>query len=159
MKMGYRYTSQLISALFVVCVVAISGCLATAPKEPKMIDDIRPVSPVLKATNYSIQRKDLTESLSRSQENTIRLVPVTTVASTTTFEYRLFDVKQSSVFQLLGLENHDVLIAVNRYLIKRPEQFNGFVQLLASEDEATIEIRRGGEGKLFKYSFLPAAKK
>lgn len=158
MKIGHSFL-YFIRALVGVCVVAITGCVATGPKEPKMIDDIRPASPMLKATSYSIQRKDLTEALSRSQENTIRLVPVATVASTTTYEYRLFDIKQSSVFQLLGLENSDVLIAVNRYLIKRPDQFNAFVQLLASEDEATIEIRRGGEGKLFKYTFLPVVKK
>lgn len=159
MRITNRHLAIWRYAAAVVCGCVLLGCVTTAPKEPKLIDEVRPVSPILRATNYSIQRKDLVDALARSQENTVRLVPVTTVASGTTYEYRLFDIQPSSVFQLLGLENSDVVIAVNRYLIKRPEQFKGFVQLLAAEDEATIEIRRGGEGKLFKYRFLPAAKK
>ena len=153
------YISRVANGVAIGCFAAIVGCAPPAPREPKFIDEIRPVSPMLKATNYSIQRKDLVDALKRSQENTVRLVPITTVSNSATYEYRLFEIKPSGVYQLLGLENADVLIAVNRYVIKRPDQFSAFVQLLAAEDEATIEIRRGGEGKLFKYNFLPAVKK
>jgi type II secretory pathway component PulC len=152
-----RSRSRLLQSLTVALAAGslVAGCGTIVPPEPKFIDDIRPVAPGQKATNYSIQRKDLVDALARNQENTVRLVPVTTVASSTTYEYRLFDIRPSSVYQLLGLENSDVLIAVSRYLVKRPDQFKGFVQLLATQDEASIEIRRGGEAKLFKYSFLP----
>ena len=60
------------------------------------------------------------------------------------------------MYGLIGLENGDVIVAANRYLIKNPAQFPAFVQLLASQNEATIEIRRGGEARLHKYIFVPA---
>jgi type II secretory pathway component PulC len=137
----------------------LAGCFTSKTAEPKFIEEIRPIPPITKSTSYSIQRKDFLDALTKSQENTIRLVPVfSSVSTATTYEYRVFDIRPLSAYSLLGLENSDVLIAVNRYLLKRPEQFATFVQLLAREDEATIEIRRGGEAKLFKYSFLPSLK-
>jgi type II secretory pathway component PulC len=76
-----------------------------------------------------------------------------------TYSYRLFDVHDDSAYALLGLQTSDIIVAADRYLIKRPEQFPAFIGLLAGADEATIEIRRGGEGRLLKYSFLPALSK
>lgn len=142
---------------FVLCAMVLSSCSATGIKEPKFIDDIRPVPPPLKVVHYSIQRKDLQESLTRQGDNAIRLVPVfDSVSVKESFSYRLFDVHENSAYTLLGLQSSDVIIAADRYLIKRPEQFPAFIGLLAGQDEATIEIRRGGEGRLFKYRFLPA---
>jgi type II secretory pathway component PulC len=87
------------------------------------------------------------------------LVPIyESVASRQSYEYRVFDVRPGSVYSLLGIENSDVLVAADGYLIKKPEQFVMYVQLLQKENEANIEIRRGGEPKLLKYSFLPAIK-
>jgi type II secretory pathway component PulC len=87
----------------------------------------------------------------------VRLVPVyQSVSSTQTYEYRLFDVSPDGVYGLLGLENSDIIVAADRYLLKNPNQFPAFVRLLSNENEATIEIRRGGEGRLLKYSFVPA---
>jgi type II secretory pathway component PulC len=134
-----------------------AACSASSLREPKFIDDIRPVPPPLKVVHYSIQRKDLQDSLTRQGDNAIRLVPVfDSVSVKESYSYRLFDVHETSAYALLGLQTSDVVIAADRYLIKRPEQFPAFIGLLAGMDEATIEIRRGGEGRLFKYSFLPA---
>ena len=149
----------LAAALLCISFLSAVGCFSDKKIEPKFIEDIRPISPVTKSTSYSIQRKDFLDALTRSQENTIRLVPVySSLASGTAYEYRVFDIRPSSAYSLLGMQNSDVIVAVNRYLLKRPEQFATFVQLLSNEDDATIEIRRGGEAKLFKYSFLPSLK-
>lgn len=144
-----------------VCVVAIlfQGCMSASVKSPKFIEDVRPIPPSLKVISYTIQRRDLQDALTKIRENPIRLVPVfQTVSSTESYEYRIFDITKSSVYGLLGLENSDIIVAVNRYLIKNPAQFPAFVQLLANENEATVEIRRGGEARLHKYSFVPAVK-
>jgi type II secretory pathway component PulC len=141
-----------------VCVLG-SGCSARGPQEPKFIEDIRPIPPVLKVNSYTIQRRDLNEALERMSDAPIRLVPVyQSVSSTQTYEYRLFDVSPDGVYGLLGLENSDIIVAVDRYLLKNPNQFSAFVQLLANENDAMIEIRRGGEGRLLRYSFVPAVK-
>lgn len=142
--------------VFFMALIGIAGCAAIQSREPKFIDDIRPVPPALKVVNYSIQRKDLQDALGRTKENAIRLVPVyQNVSVRDTFEYRLFDVKESSAYALLGLQNSDIVVAADRYLIKRPEQFPVFVQLLSGMNESSIEVRRGGEARLFRYTFLP----
>ena len=111
----------------------------------------------MKVLHYSIQRKDLQDALVRQGVNSIRLVPVfENLSVTQSYSYRLFDVHEDSAYALLGLQTSDVVVAADRYLIKRPDQFPAFVSLLANMDEASIEIRRGGESKLFKYNFIPA---
>jgi type II secretory pathway component PulC len=147
-----------------LCAVAIAllvgGCSASSMREPKFIDDIRPVPPPMKVLHYSIQRKDLQDALVQQGVNTIRLVPVfDTLSVSQSYSYRLFDVQEGSAYSLLGLQTSDVVVAADRYLIKRPDQFPQFVSLLAGMNEASIEIRRGGESKLFKYNFIPAVGK
>jgi len=138
-------------------VLVVSGCGVSRPSEPKYIDDIRPVPPPLKVVTYSIQRRDLQEALGSAKDNAVRLVPVyQSVSSRQSYEYRIFDVKPESAYALLGLESSDIIVAADRFLVKRPEQFPAFVQLMTGLDNATVEIRRGGESRLFKYSFIPS---
>lgn len=133
------------------------GCASSGPKGPKFIDEIRPIPPALRVMSYTIQRRDLQDALTKITENPIRLVPVfQSVSTTESYEYRIFDIDRYGVYALLGLENSDIIVAANRYLIKNPGQFPAFIQLLANENEATIEIRRGGEARLLKYAFVPA---
>ncbi len=132
------------------------GCGPAAQKSPKFIDDVRPIPPALKVVAYTLQRNQLRQSLTKIHENPIRLVPIfQSVSSIESYEYRVFDIAADSVYGLLGLENGDVIVAANRYLIRNPAQFPAFIQLLANENEATIELRRGGEARLHKYTFVP----
>lgn len=143
-------------SLVIPWVLSISGCSGARQVGVKFIDDIRPIAPALKTVSFNIQRADLIERLTKINERPVRLVPVyQSVSSTESYEYRLFDITAGGVYDLLGLENSDIVVALNRYLIKNPGQFQAFVQLLAAENEATIEIRRGGEARLHRYSFLP----
>ena len=140
----------------IVTGTVLQGCVSHPVKTPKFIDEVRPIPPSLKVITYTIQRKDLQNALTKIRENPIRLVPVfQTVSSTESYEYRIFDIAHDGVYGLLGLENSDIIVAANRYLIKNPAQFPAFIQLLATENEATIEIRRGGQARLHKYSFVP----
>jgi type II secretory pathway component PulC len=152
---GYRV---MLSAGLLLLGLVMQGCLSSTVKSPKFIDEVRPIPPSLKVISYTIQRRDLQDALTKIRENPIRLVPVfQTVSSTESYEYRIFDITRDGVYGLLGLENSDIIVAANRYLIRNPAQFPAFIQLLANENEATIEIRRGGEARLHKYSFVPAA--
>lgn len=143
--------------VFVLGGLLIGGCFSASNREPRFIEDIRPVPPVVKVMSFAIQRRDLQEALTHTNENTIRLVPVyQNVSVRQSYEYRVFDVKDASAYALLGIQSSDIIVAVDRYLLKRPEQFPAFVQLVAGMNEASIEVRRGGEARLFKYRFIPA---
>ena len=138
-------------------VLLSQGCSPSITREPKFIDDVRPIPPSLKVVSYTIQRNQLRASLTKIRENPIRLVPIfQSVSSSESYEYRVFDIAADSVYGLIGLENGDVIVAANRYLIRNPAQFPAFVQLLANQNEATIELRRGGEARLHRYTFVPA---
>lgn len=151
---------RVIALSLAVVGIFVDGCASSSLREPRFIDDIRPVPPPMKVLHYSIQRKDLQDALVRQGVNSIRLVPVfENLSVTQSYSYRLFDVHEDSAYALLGLQTSDVVVAADRYLIKRPDQFPAFVSLLANMDEASIEIRRGGESKLFKYNFIPAVGK
>lgn len=146
---------RLVIAAFAVA-FSLGACIKPNTVEPRFINDIRPVPPTHKVISYSIQRKDLRQALTRLRENPIRLVPVfQSVSTTESFEYRIFDIDAGGVYGLLGLENSDIIVAANGFLIKDPKQFPVFVQLLERENGATIEIRRNGEARLLKYSFIP----
>lgn len=154
MKMNRTRWSTVVGVI--LGAASLSGCASVGVREPKYIEDIRPVAPALKISHFSIQRRDLQDALGRVNDNAIRMVPVyQNVSVRDTFEYRLFDVKEGSAYALLGLQSSDIVVAADRYLIKRPEQFPAFVQLLSGMDESSIEVRRGGEARLFKYTFLP----
>ena len=136
--------------------VVTSGCSGHGKAEPKFIEDVRPVPPAQKVLSYTIQRRDLQNALVKIGESPIRLVPVyQSVSAGESYEYRIFDVRNDSVYALLGIENSDILVAADRYLVKNPAQFPVFVQLLSNENEATIEIRREGESRLMRYTFIP----
>jgi len=144
----------------VVMLLGSVGCGSQRIPEPKFIEDIRPIPPALKVNSFTIQRRDLQAAIARMADTPIRLVPVyQTVSSTESYEYRVFDVTPDSVYALMGIENSDILVAVDRYLVKNPAQFPAFVRLLGNENEASIEMRRGGEARLIKYSFVPAARR
>lgn len=144
----------------VVLLIGAVGCGIQRNKDPKFIEDIRPIPPALKVNSFTIQRRDLQQAIARLADTPIRLVPVyQTVSSTESYEYRVFDVTPDSVYALMGIENSDIIVAADRYLIKNASQFPAFVRLLGNENEATIEIRRGGEARLMKYSFVPAARR
>jgi general secretion pathway protein C len=60
-------------------------------------------------------------------------------------EYRIFGIRPDSVYSLLGLENADVIIAANGYIIDSPGKFPKYVSLLSEEKGGEVIIRRGGE--------------
>jgi hypothetical protein len=154
MNRSMRVLCGLMASLFAL---AGLGCTPQRPREPKYIDDIRPIPPAIKVSSFTIQRRDLQATLLRLGEVPVRLVPIyQTVTSTESYEYRLFDVTPDSVYALLGLENSDIIVAADKFLIKNQAQFPAFMRLLQNENEATIEIRRGGEARLLKYTFVPA---
>lgn len=138
----------------------LTGCfLQRTPQQPKRIEEIRPNPPIFKSYSLTIQRRDFKSQLGRVGENTIRLVPVfQSAVNPESFVHRVFDVRPKSVYTLMGLQNADILVAVDGYLVKKPEQFVSYVELLQNEDSSTIEILRGGESILLRYNLIPSLK-
>jgi len=137
----------------------VSGCFTQERIEPKRIEEVRPFPPAFKSIGYTIQRRDLQTYLQHRGDNTIRLVPVyQNAVSAESHVHRVFDLKPKGIYGLLGIQNSDIIVAADGYLIKRPEQCIAYLELLQNEDTATVEIQRENDAVLLKYAFVPAIK-
>jgi type II secretory pathway component PulC len=99
-----------------------------------------------------ITRQELVRRLQESGvADGVRLIPILKGQSyegDNTPEYRIFGVKNQSVYQLLGLENADVIVSAHGFVIRDPRVFPEYVALLKVQPSGSIEIRRGGRSLL-----------
>lgn len=140
----------------------LTGCSMTGrPNGAIKIEEVRPIPPVVKTIRLTIQRENLKTALSEGTDlNSIRVIPLyASVNPVAALEYRLFDIRPESAFNLLGLQNSDILVAAHGYVVQGPQQFAMYVRLLLEQDEGNIEIRRGGVPTLLQYAFIPAKDK
>ncbi len=145
--------------IFLGAALCSTGCINHEPVQPKRIEEIRPNPPLFRSVSLTLQRRDFISQLGRRGDNTIRLVPVfQSAVSPESYVYRVFDVKPKSVYTLLGLQNSDIIVAVDGFLVRKPEQFVAYTQLLQNEDSSTVEIQRSGEAILLRYTFIPSVK-
>jgi type II secretory pathway component PulC len=114
------------------------------PKPPaKGITEIKMEIPADRYSQY-LQRG---ESLNR-----VRLVPVYSRGGSSG-EFRIFDVKQGSIFEVLGIENLDIIVAANGFVIPGGNVFWQYLVMMSEMGEGSIEIRRNGIPFLMKYKF------
>jgi len=67
-------------------------------------------------------------------------------------EYRVFGINPGSVYSKLGLENADILIAADGYILDNPGKFPQYVSLLAEEPSGFVNIRRSGNSLQLSYT-------
>lgn len=68
-------------------------------------------------------------------------------------EYRLFGIKKGSVYELLGLQNADILVSAQGFIIRDSRIFPEYIALLKNQPAAEIEIRRNDRPLLLKVAF------
>lgn len=146
------------AALVLVVLFFMVGCAGTESPKPVLLSQVRPVADNLERVTLSIRKADLKAAIERGEAvNTIRMIRLFRRGGPGPYqfpEYRLFDIQAGSVFTLLGLQNADVLVALNDYVLYDPTKFPVYVRLLQNETDAQIEIRRGEQPVLLQYQFL-----
>ena len=95
-----------------------------------------------------VARQELVRRLQeRGVADGVRLVSILKSQSyegDTAPEYRIFGVKSQSVYELLGLENADVVVSAHGFVIRDSRVFPEYVALLRGQSSGSIEIRRRG---------------
>jgi type II secretory pathway component PulC len=95
-----------------------------------------------------VARQEIVRRLQeRGVADGVRLIPILksqNYEGDNTPEYRIFGVKSQSVYQLLGLENADVIVSAHGFVIRDPRVFPEYVALLKVQPSGSIEIRRNG---------------
>jgi general secretion pathway protein C len=67
-------------------------------------------------------------------------------------EYRIFGITPESVYSRMGLENADILIAADGYVLDNPGKFPQYVTLLSDQKSGFVNIRRSGNSIQLSYT-------
>ena len=133
------------------------GCASQDLRGGVKLSTLRAVDPSRQTIEISIPRAKLRTALADRESLTrTRIVEIyfrDQEYAAAPHQYRLFDIVPGGVFDLLQLRHADVLVAANDYVIPSPQSFRSYLLLLEREREASIEIRRGGQGILLHYQF------
>jgi hypothetical protein len=133
--------------LTLVCVVILgfNGC-AKQPPTPLTYSKLLggPAQNVEKRVISKAKLLDL--SMRGGSFNELRLVQIFRRGTTEAFpEYRVFEVRKSGIYDYIGLQSGDVLLAANDYPIFDPDGFRLFTtRYLAEMKKSSINIVREG---------------
>lgn len=134
--------------------------LATAEEGP---DDAAPAPPSMAASTpgatirrtgsdaWIVDRRELAGAVDNMSGLLTQLRAVAEVLDGRPNGFRLFQIKDDSIFRRLGLENGDVVQRVNGNAVGDPATLLGFLQRLRTEPRVALDIVRGGAPRTLVY--------
>ncbi len=151
-----RKITKLSSTAFLLILLAFASCAPKNVVTPMRISSVRGMIPGTEVINKKVSRSEYKKSLAGVKAfDRLRLVQLMTRSQNDELpENRLFDIMPGTPAVLLGLQNADILIAANDYVIHSPLKFKQYLILLQNEKTAEIEIRRDEHPIIFKYEFV-----
>ena len=154
----YLFLSNL--ALFLLLsLIVFSGCSPKKlrPGEPIPINSVAHNGLLPREVVRTVLRREYLAALEQSPSfNNVRLIEVfDSESSATPFrKYRLFDVREGSVYDFLGLKTADIVIGAAGYVIPSHEKFWEYLVLGRNLPEMSLDIRREGKPMRFVYKFI-----
>ncbi len=138
-------------------------------KQGVRIDEIRSITPHFRVVQSVVSRERFKKSFASARTSVaesagsvdqIRLIRVFDQDATLASKYpryRLFEIAPESPYDIIGLRNTDILVAVNGYVLFQPLRFKQFVNLLQNESGADFEIIRGGNPVKISFQLVDAS--
>jgi hypothetical protein len=156
MKVSFLSIKKISIALIGVCTL-MSGCsLFSDPfgSDGTKISTLRPKHPGTKTVALDLSRAEYEKALDSGSKNEIRLIQVFSKegGANAAPEYRFFGIKKGSVYDLMGLQSLDILVAASDYVVPGGDLFWQYLQLLRNHETGSVEIRRDGVPMVFTYS-------
>ena len=108
---------------------------------------VRQTSP----TAFLVDRRELAGAVDDMSGLMTQLRAVAEVEDGRPAGFRLFQIREDSVFRRLGLENGDVVQRVNGQAVADPATLLAFLQRLRTEPRVALQIRRGQERRTLVY--------
>lgn len=155
--MGVRCIRTVLVISCGVFTLLLTSCTARTALDERRLSALNPTATQIESHEITVQRAELKKALfDTARVERLRVIEVfaSPIARGSYPEYRLFEIEPGSVYQLLGLQNADILVGVNDYIVANPGVFKKFVYLLPQEKEAQIEVRRGNQPMLFHYKVI-----
>ena len=133
----------------------LTGCLGSSgPREERRLSVLRPLAEPREEVTVKVSREKLKAAV--SNEGALRAIrPIQTYSSGEAREgelpqYRIFGVVPGSAYDLVGLKNKDVLVAVNDRLLANGGVIEQIFSLLPGENEVSIELVRANRAMLLR---------
>jgi len=103
------------------------------------------------ATAFVVDRRELAGAVDDMSGLLTQLRAVAEVRDGRPAGFRLFQMKDDSLFRRLGLQNGDVVQRVNGQAVSDPATLLAFLQRLRTEPRVALDIRRGDERRTMVY--------
>jgi general secretion pathway protein C len=103
------------------------------------------------ATAFVVDRRELAGAVDDMSGLLTQLRAVAEVRDGRPAGFRLFQMKDDSIFRRLGLQNGDVVQRVNGEAVSDPATLLAFLQRLRTEPRVALDIRRGTERQTMIY--------
>jgi general secretion pathway protein C len=100
---------------------------------------------------FVVDRRELGGAVDNMSGLLTQLRAVAEVEDGRPIGFRLFQIRDDSIFKRLGLENGDVVRRVNGTAIGDPAALLGFLQRLRSEPRVALDVVRGGTPRTLVY--------
>jgi general secretion pathway protein C len=105
----------------------------------------------ISATGFVVDRRELAGAVDDMSGLLTQLRAVAEVRDGRPAGFRLFQMKDGSIFRRLGLENGDVVQRVNGEAVSDPATLLAFLQRLRTEPRVALDIRRGTQRQTLVY--------
>ena len=103
------------------------------------------------ADAFIVDRRELEGATSNMSGLMTQLRAVAEIADGHPAGFRLFQIKEDSVFRRLGIQDGDVVQRVNGTLVSDPASLLAFLERLRSEPRVAVDIVRGGTARTLVY--------
>lgn len=100
---------------------------------------------------WIVDRREITGAVDNMSGLLTQLRAVAEVQDGRPAGFRLFQMKDDSIFRRLGLENGDVVQRINGSTVADPGSLLAFLQRLRSEPRVALDIVRGGNARTLVY--------
>jgi general secretion pathway protein C len=127
---------------------------ADVPAEPAAAEPAAVAGPTIRqtsATGFVVDRRELAGAVDDMSGLLTQLRAVAEVRDGRPAGFRLFQMKDGSIFRRLGLENGDVVQRVNGEAVADPATLLAFLQRLRTEPRVALDIKRGTQRQTMVY--------
>ncbi|MBL7663197.1 PDZ domain-containing protein [bacterium] len=102
-------------------------------------------------TDFSVDEAELNQQLNNLPLLLSQARAVPYFRNGASVGFRLFAIRQGSLYEKLGLKNGDIIESVNDNKVQDPSQAIKLFETLRSERSISVKVERNGEGKTLQY--------
>ncbi len=150
---------KFVNSMLLVLFICLTACSSTNKGNtvPVKLDSLRGAPPPgMKQIEKIVDRKAYSKLIQTEGDlNSARLVEVfnRNKEGAGPQEFRILDVQRGSAYEFIGLQNADVIVATDGYVVPDQSMFWNYMLLIQSFEEAKIELRRDNNPTMLRVIF------